>query len=382
MKLSIFLREYQQEIISEWIAFARTLLPAADGLSDDALRDHAAGILCAIAQDIDSSQSPEQQQLKSQGQKSPRPGSNSAAAIHGAERYAQAFSLTQLSAEFRALRATVLRLWLPKINSMSVNSIGEMVRFNEAIDQALVESIITYTKHTDQTREMFLAVLGHDLRAPLAGLAMASVSLLQGTSAENTSRIGNRINRNVEVMRIMVGDLIEFTRTQLGSGIPIKRNSADIKDIGLAALQNAEAVHPDYKFELRSQGDLAGAFDSVRLHQLFANLLVNAAQYGKKSHPIMMTMAGREDEIVVEVTNHGHVIDKDALKSIFRPLVQLPTGEGTASRPSSSMGLGLFIVQEIAAAHGGSVGVISNAVDGTIFTVRLPRYVEALPLAA
>ena len=136
-------------------------------------------------------------------------------------------------------------------------------------------------------------------------------------------------------------------------------------------------MHPDYKFELQTQGDLIGSFESTRLHQLFTNLLVNAGQYGTKHQPIIMNVQGEPDVVIVKVRNHGPVIDKDSLESIFKPLVQIPGGHGTPSRPSNSMGLGLFIVEEIAIAHGGSVGVSSDAVDGTTFTARLPRQAAA-----
>ena len=103
-------------------------------------------------------------------------------------------------------------------------------------------------------------------------------------------------------------------------------------------------MHQDYKFELQTQGDLIGSFDSTRLHQLFTNLLVNAGQYGTKHQPIIMNVQGEPDVVIVKVRNHGPVIDKDSLESIFKPLVQIPGGHRTPSRPSTSMGLGLFIV--------------------------------------
>jgi signal transduction histidine kinase len=374
IKLSTFLQENQAEILNEWVTFARTQLPAAVDMSDVALRDHAGGILRAIALDIETRQSPEEQQLKSQGQSLTPYASKSAASVHGTERHAQAFTLVQLSAEYRALRATVLRLWLPQVEVMSESTILDMVRFNEAIDQALVESIVTYSQQTERARDVFLAVLGHDLKAPLAGLDLAGLALTDDLPSKDIERIRSRVTRNVELMKIMVSDLVEFTKTQLGSGIPIIRNQADIKAIAHTALADAEAVQPNYKFDLHAQGDLIGSFDSTRLHQLFTNLLVNAGQYGAKDSPTVMKLLGESDEVVVQVINQGSLISQDALKSIFKPLVQLATGDGTKSRPRSSMGLGLFIVEEIAVAHGGSVGVTSDAANGTTFTVRLPRH--------
>lgn len=338
------------------------------------MRDHAAGILRVISQDIETLQSSEQQQVKSQGHAPPLHAPRSPAVIHGEQRYAQGLTLTQLSAEFRALRATVLRLWLPEVNELSVNTIHEMVRFNEAIDQSLMESIKSYSKHTGDTRDMFLAVLEHDLRVPLAGLDRAGASLVGGKRPENIAEIGAQIKGNVELMKVMADNLIEFTREQLGTGIPIKRSRGDIREIAQTALTIAEAIHPDYKFELQAQGDSIGSFDSARLHQLFINLLLNIEQYGAKHQPIIMNVRGEPDEVMVKVSNHGPVIDKETLKAIFTPLVQIPGGHGATSGPSSSMGLGLFIVEEIAIAHGGSVGVSSDVVNGTTFTVRLPRH--------
>jgi hypothetical protein len=154
MKLSIFLRADQQLIINEWALFARTLLPAAAGMSDAALRDHAAGILRVISLDMETSQSHEHQQLKSQGKTSPWDASEGAASIDGAERHAQGFSLSQVYAEYRALRATVMRLWLPRITELSISNLNEMVRFNESIDQALAESLMTYSRFTDHKRDV------------------------------------------------------------------------------------------------------------------------------------------------------------------------------------------------------------------------------------
>lgn len=377
MTLSIFLREYQQDIINEWVSFARTLEPAAEHLSDAELRDHAAGMLRVISQDIETRQSPEQQQVKSRGHASPRDASRSAAVIHGEQRYAQGLSLTQLSAEFRALRATVLRLWLPKVDQLSASTIHEMVRFNEAIDQALAESINSYSKRTGLTHDMFLAVLEHDLRVPLAGLDMAGTSLVGGKQPENMAQIGAQVRGNVELMKIMMDDLMEFTKKQLGSGAPLKRNREDVREIAQTALAHAQAAHPDDKFEFQAQGDLTGSFDIVRLRQLFINLLLNARQHGAIHQPIVMNVQGEPDEVIVKVSNHGPVLDKETLKSIFTPLVHMPGGRGAPSR--TSMGLGLFLVEEIAISHGGSVEVSSDAVDGTTFTVRLPRHAATDP---
>ena len=372
MKLATFITENMDCILSEWEAFATTLEPAASQMSPLALRDHAKGILTAIVLDIRTRQNAEEQLQKSQGLAPEPEGAASAASIHGGLRHDSNFSLVQLSAEFRALRATVLRLWLPQVSTMSSSTNDEMVRFNEAIDQALAESVVTYSARADHTRELFLAVLGHDLRAPLSTLSMAGQLLMsEATPAAQVGPIGLRIERCARLMSIMVDDLIGYTRTQLGAGMPTMLLDTDLRSICEAAVEDALATHPGSDFDVALVGDLVGHYDGVRMHQLMTNLLINAAQYGGRSAPVLLRARADADTVIIEVTNQGNTIPADSLQSIFRPLIQLPA-EGDA-RPGTSLGLGLFIAREIALAHGGTIVVSSSEMQGTTFTVRLPR---------
>src|SRR5476651_1137075 len=202
MKLHLFISNHLAEILAEWTAFARKTDPAGT-MSDLALRDDAADILQVIAADIATRQSPSAQIEKSQGDAPVEPGSQeTAAAIHGRLRHASNFTLLELSAEFRALRATVLRMWLPRIAAMSDATVYEMVRFNEAIDQALAESIVTYSERADQTRELFLAILGHDLRAPLATITTSGELLARPQlQIAKIPDIGARIGRSARLDR-------------------------------------------------------------------------------------------------------------------------------------------------------------------------------------
>ena len=372
MKLATFITENMDCILSEWEAFATTLEPAASQMSPLALRDHAKGILTAIVLDIRTRQNAQEQLQKSQGLAPEPEGAASAASIHGGLRHDSNFSLVQLSAEFRALRATVLRLWLPQVSTMSSSTNDEMVRFNESIDQALAESVVTYSARADHTRELFLAVLGHDLRAPLSTLSMAGQLLMsEATPAAQVGPIGLRIERCARLMSIMVDDLIGYTRTQLGAGMPTMLLDTDLRPICEAAVEDALATHPGSDFDVALVGDLVGQYDGVRMHQLMTNLLINAAQYGGRSAPALLRARADADTVIIEVTNQGNTIPADSLQSIFRPLIQLPA-EGDA-RPGTSLGLGLFIAREIALAHGGTIVVSSSEMQGTTFTVRLPR---------
>jgi signal transduction histidine kinase len=182
MKLSDFIVENIEEITAEWEEFAKSLLPSGEVMTSLALRDHATQILRAIAVDIASNQTQLEQAYKSKGFVPIAPGIQTAAMTHGALRHLAGFDLRQLAAEFRALRASVLRLWL-KRGGDGESAFYEMTRFNESIDQALAESIANYSDSVSHSRDTFLAILGHDLRSPLStisnsGLYLASPGLL------------------------------------------------------------------------------------------------------------------------------------------------------------------------------------------------------------
>jgi signal transduction histidine kinase len=372
MKLSGFITKYFEEILVEWESFAETLLPAAEGMSATELRDHARQILTAIARDLDTSQTALQQENKSKGLAAVF--ENSAASTHGTLRHVSGFTLLQLTAEYRALRATVLRLWLPQVAQMTDEVVNDMVRFNESIDQALAESAITYSKHADVVRDTFLAILGHDLRSPLATMTMAGDYLTQpAVGTDVTLQIGMRVKRSAATMTAMANDLLEYARSQLSGKMPIARTEVNVKEICQAALSDASAAHPNCPFELEASGNWIGSFDGTKLHQVFSNLLNNAAQYRGKLHPVTMTVRGAPEVMLVEVRNFGPVIPPESLKSVFDPLVQLEVAEDQPGRPSTSLGLGLFIAQEITKAHGGSILATSDETSGTTFSVQLPR---------
>ncbi len=370
MKLAQFIRDHIEEILIDWDSFAQTLRPAATELSIAELRDHGKQILQEIARDIGTDQSAAQQSEKAQVNSPEEIDTDTAAASHGEARHDSGFTLLQLTAEYRALRASVLRLWMPRITKITARTTNEMVRFNEAIDQALAESACMFSEKNAQVRDTFLAILGHDLRNPLATMSLAGDYLTRPeVGTDSTQQMGARVKRSAATMTTMVGDLLEYARTQLGGKLPITPHLADIKEICLAALADAKAAHPKCTFELESFGELLDDFDSARLQQVFSNLLNNAAQYRSNNSPVTLIARGEPEAIMVQVNNFGPVIPVESIEDIFNPLVQLHGEAG----PSTNVGLGLFIAREITVAHGGTIAVESNASSGTTFTVRFPR---------
>lgn len=376
--MTSFILENIEEIVAEWESFAKTVSPASATMSSLALRDHARQMLEAIAKDIKTSQSDNQQALKSKGLGPVFHGVETAAAAHGALRHAVGFDLRQLVAEFRALRATVLRLWIAKGTRGDANSAYEMARFNEAIDQALAESVATYADELAKSRDTFLAILGHDLRSPSGALSgVLRILSNPGTDANRSEalKIGTR---SVSAMSAMIRDLLEYTRTRLGKGIPIAPAEANLESVCKAIIDEVSVAHSQPEMRLEAHGGLDGIFDSERMHQVVSNLVNNAVQHGTRSMPVCLVLRGDAEFLSLEVMNAGDPIPPDLLQVIFDPLVQLPTGESDPI-PSTNLGLGLFIAREIVLAHGGNINASSSAQSGTTFTVKLPRKESASP---
>lgn len=373
MDMSRFIIREMEQILIEWESFAQTFGAVADKMSSHELRDHAKQILEFVADDIQTAETDKQTHEKSQGISSQPACEKSASSIHGRLRYASGFTLLQLIAEYRALRASVLKLWQRDCAETSVDGTQEIMRFNEAIDQSLAEAAVAYSDKVSETRDVFLAILGHDLRGPLATTAMAGAYLTRaGVFDDQIQQIGSRVKRSAATMNNMVNDLLGLARTQLDDGIPIKRQECDLLEMCQWAIEDANAAYPRTRFELNTSGDLMGSFDRERLQQLLTNLASNAAQYGTPGEPIIINIVGEQNRVLLKVRNQGAAIPPDALLTLFSSLVQLPEQNGNV-RPRASLGLGLFIAKQIAVAHGGDIDVCSDEAAGTVFTVDVPR---------
>lgn len=377
MKLSAFIKDNLDAIVADWEAFARTL-PAGQTMSALALRDHSREILLAIARDMALWQSDQERAEESQDIVPTQASTTSAAAEHGALRQMAGFDLVQLFAEFRALRASVMALRQRSEGAEAgSSSIEEIARFNEGMDKALAQSVQRYSSEVAASRDMFLAVLGHDLRGPLSGIDMSAMLLAQpGLPDAARQQAAARIKRASRDMNRLITDLLEYTRTRLGAGIPVEREACDLGPVCEASLEDIRAGNPDQEFVQRMSGDLHVQADAARMQQALSNLLSNAVQHGTRRAPVTLTADGDVDAVVLKVGNSGDPIPPDALQTIFEPLVRAPNANSEMhARSRTSLGLGLFIVREIVLAHGGSITVESSIAADTVFTIRLPRTV-------
>ncbi len=199
--------------------FARQQLPAASGLDERALRDHGKLILQEIAADMDRPQDDEERQAKSEGNSSTASSATDAPSrSHARQRERQGFEVEQMVAEYRALRATVLRLWGAASPMAGAEDLEDVIRFNEAVDQATAESLSVFLAEMDKTRDLFLGMMGHDLRGPLS--TIASCARLEQKSRSD-GRQAAIVLRSVAQMRALLDDLVEYTRNRLGTGLAI-----------------------------------------------------------------------------------------------------------------------------------------------------------------
>lgn len=225
-------------------------------------------------------------------------------------------------------------------------------------------------KSTAVLREQFIAVLGHDLRNPLASIVGATRMLRREASSEKTLRVLEMMETSVHRMADLIDDVMDFARGRLGSGIAVQRKVAPLEPVLRQVAAELEIAHPGRVFACDLACDLAVedavSFDEGRLAQLVSNLLGNAVAHGDPRSPIRLTAATADGRLTLSVSNAGDPIPPEAMDRLFQPFFR---GEVRDSR--QGLGLGLHIASEIARAHGGELTVQSDP-DETRFTLTMP----------
>jgi hypothetical protein len=372
MRLADFILANIEPILVDWVSFARTITPEKDL---DVLRDHATEILRAAARDMNAPQTEQQRSEKSKGDGDEDKESrelDSASEDHAFARVDSGFDMMELLSEYRALRASVIRLWRESLPGLVGHDLDDLTRFNEAIDQSVAVAVHSYMERVDESREVFLAILGHDLRTPVAAMKLAGYVLArnQGLDAKS-SEIARGLTRSADQMEGMIHDLLDFAVTRMGQSIRIFTVEMDLGQLCCNGVAEMQAAHPLRTICCTTHGDLNGTWDPKRLWQVVSNLLGNAMLHGVNDMPVVLSVTGEESEVVINVHNEGKPIPPEKILLLFRPMSHRPD-HGIAVLPGH-MGLGLYIVREIVSAHAGSVYVKSSLEAGTDFTVRLPR---------
>lgn len=244
---------------------------------------------------------------------------------------------------------------------------GIAVFFRDVSDEKRVEAALQAQAEFEQ---QLVGIVSHDLRTPLTAIQVITSHLLKGELDERTTQGLVRVQASVDRATRLVRDLLDFTQARLGQGIPIQRKDADLHEVLERAVEEVRGAFPEREVAFTTEGEGAGSWDADRLSQVLHNLATNALKYSPRGTVVRISSRGTGGEVVLEVHNSGEPIPASLLPAIFKPLQR---GAQVPERKAGSIGLGLFIVEQIVRAHGGSVSVRSTAEEGTVFQVRLPR---------
>jgi PAS domain S-box-containing protein len=263
-------------------------------------------------------------------------------------------------AEYRTLTAgDDGERWVRSTGRAYFDAAGRAFRFTGMILD------ISEGKRAEAERDLLLGVLGHDLRDPLAAMKMAAELLLRSELPPQVMRTAARIVSSADRMGRLIGQLLDYIRSRAGR-IMLERRWIDLREVCSQAIGEAALLHPGRAVELVVEGDdPSGSWDADRMARLVGNLVNNAFQHGAADRPVRVTLRAAADEVAIEVRNAGPPIPPALLPHIFDPFRR-------ATDRTGGLGLGLYISRQIAEAHGGRIGVRSNA-DETVLAVTLPR---------
>jgi signal transduction histidine kinase len=305
-----------------------------------------------------------------------------ASAQHGEQRASQPVDLTQLIWEYGVLRDVVLELadeealpiTMAEMRIFTDSIIGGIAEASRSFVEARRAAEAKAQRAEDQLRQAqafeqrLIAIVSHDLRNPLNAILLGARALLaRGELSERDATAMGRIRSAGERATRLIRDLLDLTRARLGGGIPVEPLPTDLAAVARGVVDELRPSFPDREIRLEAPQPCPGRWDPDRLAQTIGNLVTNALKYGDPAAPVRIRITC-EQEARIEVHNEGEPIPEAIRPGLFDPWERGARGVD----PSGSVGLGLYIVERIAAAHGGRVELDSAAGRGTTFTVVLP----------
>jgi signal transduction histidine kinase len=370
--LAGFLEAHAAEILDDWQLFAASLPHDGEPLDTVEARDHGPAILRTIVQAL---QQPQPAALSAADLSSADFGPpTTASQIHADTRRLQGFGVDAIVSEYRALRASVLAHWRRAGGGTHARDTADLARFDEAIEQAIAEAIGLYVRQTKSATDLFIGILGHDIRNPL-GTILASAEYLVRSRQLTAGTAAPILNAAARIHGI-IEQTMDFSRTQSHGAMPVRRVAGDLGALLEKVVQETRVRHPDRPLLYDAAPGLHGSWDEQRLAQVLSNLLGNAMAYGSRHGVVTVRAWSEAGHGCFSVHNHGVPIPAEEQHHIFEPLVR-----GHAAiverRGRGGLGLGLYICREIVRAHDGTMAVESSPDEGTTFSVRLPR--EATP---
>lgn len=231
------------------------------------------------------------------------------------------------------------------------------------------EQLLEEQREAREFAEQLMAIVSHDLRTPLGTIRAGAEVLRMIELPERYRPLLGNIDRATDRAVNLVNDLLDLTRARLGRSLPLQRRVVDLHEIVGAQVDELAQAHPRAHIEHRRSGDGQCSADPARLGQLVGNLVANAVAYGTAGTPIIVSTSTDQADCTIRVHNMGAAIPEEAWATLFQPMVR-GTGLGAETR---SVGLGLYIVGEVARAHGGEARLVSSTAEGTTFEATFPR---------
>lgn len=349
--LPTFLRTRVEAIVQRWLPLVRAL-PAAAELSEAAIIDNLPAMLEQLACTVD-------------GDPAAEVALGAVIGVHVEGRAQAGFSLADVIAEYGMLRQAVFDEFVETaVSSTPAEArIAELTAFNRTVDAGIAEAVEHYNWRRKAQQDRLIGILAHDMRSPLQVIALSAQVLLRQQLSDDGRGTAGRIVASAAKLDQLTTDLLDFARTRMGGSLPVMPAPADLREVLLRAYDEARLLHPQR--DLRHAADQAPEapcrIDAARMGQALTNLLSNAIRHG--GDPIIVRLDTAEERIVVSVCNRGR-IDDAVRQTLFQPF--------ETSDPQRGTGLGLYIVCEIARAHGGGVEVEAGD-DDTTFRLHVPR---------
>ncbi len=266
-------------------------------------------------------------------------------------------------------RANVTLLARPVSGQLLLSSVRSAVRARRR--QYQMRDLYRELERAVQLSDLFVSILGHDLRTPLGAMMMAAEVIVRGSPDARAIRPAGRILSSGDRMKRMIEQLLDFARVRRGQGIPLHLGRVHLGELCRQAVQELEDANPQANLVVQAAGDLIGTWDADRLAQVVSNLAGNAVQHGTQGEPITVDVDGTDESTVRLRVHNAGSISPEALPALFEPLKRM-AAQGASAARKEGLGLGLFIAREIARAHGGEVRVQSSN-ERTTFEVTLPR---------